>query len=119
MLAKQERAQAEPDSSVEQLDPYYRYTDRAQIAQFAQLCPALVPLLLEAAKEIAKHFDEPELVLEVVEGLTAEDQGLVVSINTDLPPEEAMARMDRFDEEWWVDVQDRAQGRVCIDVEFR
>ena len=107
------------DCSVEQLDPFYSYTDREAIARFARLCPALVPLLIEAAEQIGQYFTQPELVLEVVEGLSIEEQGLAVSINTDLAPEEAMARLERFDEEWWLDVQDQTEGRLCIDVEFR
>jgi hypothetical protein len=80
----------------------------------------LEPILEEAADRIDDYFPGSPLVLEVVnDPESTEDRQLVLFIVTDLGPAQAMERLDRFDEDWWVDALDKAQGKLCITLEFR
>lgn len=58
-------------------------------------------------------------MLEVVTEADAEDdRELFAFVQTDLPHQEALARLEQLDEDWWLDASDRAQGKLCMHVEF-
>jgi len=42
-----------------------------------------------------------------------------VIVRTSLSLEAAFRRLDRFDEDWWLDASDAAQGTLTIDIEAR
>ena len=44
------------------------------------------------------------------------DEQVVLGVSTDLPEEEALAALRRFDREWWVQEVTRAGGRLCVDL---
>lgn len=90
------------------------------VSDFLTEHPHLVPLLVEAYFQVAKYFqDEPEVVLEVVTDQEADNyRELFVFIQTTLTPEQAIARLSRFDRDWWLDESHRAQGNLCVHVEF-
>jgi hypothetical protein len=88
------------------------------VAAFLGEHPFLLPLPRESYDRINEHFPMARPVLEVVtdpEG--ADDFQLTVFIRTRLAPEEAMANLERFDDTWWLDAMDRAQGNLCITLE--
>jgi len=43
---------------------------------------------------------------------------LFAYIRTSLPVDEALSRLDKFDEEWFLDQLDRAGGRFNFNLEF-
>lgn len=93
---------------------------RDEVMSFLKAYPFLVPLLEEAYGKIAEYFETfSSVVLEVITEPEAEnDRELFAFIRTGLPVDEALARLERFDEEWWLEASDRAQGKLCIHVEF-
>jgi len=44
--------------------------------------------------------------------------GLVASIATDLEPLEAIGRLDRLDDDWWLAVLPSTEGKLILDLEF-
>ena len=42
----------------------------------------------------------------------------VLSLRTLLPPQEAMPRLDAFDETWWLDASRAVNGRIVVAIEF-
>lgn len=105
---------------VRALDRLYIFKERLEVLNFIDLHPFLVPLLFEAVGRIAQFFPEPQLSLEVVSDFEFPDSSqLVLSIETTLSPDEALKRLDRFDDDWWLDAAREAEGGLCIDVEFR
>ena len=60
------------------------------------------------------------LVLEVVTDPEADDPEpeLFALIETRLNPEEAAHRLDRLDEDWWLDHSPPGPGVLVLDVEF-
>ena len=81
--------------------------------------PFLVPLLLEAHGKIAEFFGpSPRIVLEVVTDPEAEYRELFALVRTNLSPSAALACLERFDQEWWLDASERAQCMLNVDVEY-
>ncbi len=90
------------------------------MAEFLDAHPFLVPLLMEAHGKIEKHFGPfPDVVLEVVTDPEAEnDRELFALVQTDLSPDEALHRLDRLDQEWWLEASLQARCLLNIDVEY-
>lgn len=100
-----------------------RYAMRAApaIHAFLQQHPVLLGLLDDAHRAIRAVFGNdarPELAMsEALEG--AEDRELHLLIPTRLDPAEALERLARLDETWWLDVAPRVQGLLVINVDYR
>ncbi len=92
-----------------------------EVSSFLQAHPFLFPLLVEAHGKIAEYFEpSTKPILEVIADPESEDsQELFVLILTHDTPEEALSRLDRLDQEWWLDVLPQARGKMTIDVEYR
>jgi hypothetical protein len=94
--------------------------DRIEILRFLERYPFLVSLLVEADTHIEKHFPLSLIFLTVV--TDPEEFGteqLIVYIATDLGPDEATDLLSDFDKKWWLKSLKRAQGKLCITVEFQ
>jgi hypothetical protein len=104
----------------EALEKFYNFRRPVEVKGFLAAHPFLVPLLVEAYGKIAAYFEpQPEVVLEVVTDPEADDdRRLFVFIQTSLLPEEALDRLDRLDDDWWLDAGDRGEGKLCLHVEF-
>ncbi len=107
-------------AEIELLERLYTFRERAEVLWFLERYPFLVSLLLEAYGKIGNHFPYPQVFLEVVTDPEAfDDYQLVIFIATNFAPDEAVGKLEQFDEDWWLDALDRAQGKLCINVEFR
>lgn len=82
----------------------YQLNDEADILAFLERHPALAPLLFEIRSNIRRFFDEDLVRLEMFYDpeWPQDDAELVVNIQTALEPKEALARLRRFDDEWWI-----------------
>jgi len=102
------------------LEQLYTFRRPLEVSQFLDTHPFLVPLLVEAHGKIEQYFGpSPDVVLEVVTDPEAiDDRELFAFIRTSFLPDEALGRLDRFDDEWWLDAMDKTLGALCIDVEF-
>jgi hypothetical protein len=98
----------------------YKFRDRLEVEQFLQEHGFLLPLLVDAYPVIEKHFGpHPDVVLEVVTDPEGPDESdLVAFIRTSLSPDQVLDKLNRLDEEWFLDVMDMTQGKLCIHVEF-
>jgi len=108
------------EPALQSLRQLYIFRRPEEVYGFLKTHPLLIPLLLEAHNKIVQYFGpSPEVVLEVVTDPEAmDDRELFAFIRTGLPPDEALNKLDRLDKEWWLDEADRAEGELCIDVEF-
>lgn len=104
------------------IEPLYDFRRPREVSDFLQAHPFLLPLLAEAHKKIAEHFELPLPAKPILEVITDPDseggQELYVLIPTCQPPEQALFHLDRLDQEWWLDVLPQARGRMTIDVEY-
>lgn len=104
----------------EALEKLYTFRRPMEVSEFLEARPFLVPLLVEAHDKIGEYFEpQPEVVLEVVADPEADDEReLFAFIQTSLLPEEALDRLERLDDDWWLDAADRGEGKLCLHVEF-
>lgn len=106
-------------AGIEEVGRLYVLQDRAQVREFLGGHPFLVPILLAARSEIAIDFPATPVVLRVVaDPDTTDDSYLVVAVTTTLSADEALDRLDRFGERWWLDTVGRTQGKVYVTLAF-
>jgi hypothetical protein len=106
---------------IEALEVQFEFTHEAE--RFLLKHDYLAAILSEAYKRIRPYFLTASLFLDVViDPEVAGDndtEQLVLTILTDLDVAEAMARLDRVDEEWWLGALPAARGKIAITLEFR
>jgi len=95
-----------------------RRDDRA-VDQFLTANNFLVDLLCTVAVKLEEHLLRCELFLEVISYPDSiDDKQLVVSVRTDMSDDDADDALEKFDDDWWLDNLHRAQGKVCVVLEF-
>lgn len=82
--------------------------------------PHLVSMLREIANVVPDYFgSEVGLSLQVVrDPEDGEDGELFVLVETSLPPDEALAKLRAFDEEWWFDRLRSVGGQITVTLEY-
>ncbi len=100
--------------------PFFHFSDADSVEDFLRKHPFLVGLILEAREQIRRYFGE-DCRLALQPFYDPEDPRhpqLLLLIQSDRPVEEKMALLDRFDEEWWFDVDFDAnpQGLLVINL---
>ena len=99
---------------------HYQIEEPVAVAEFLRRHPFLPDLLSEARQQISAIFGT-ETPVELSLFDDPEWQGnpeLCAQILTRLSAEEGLALQDRFDQSWWIDNLDRAQGKFVIMVGF-
>lgn len=106
-------------SPINQLQRLYLSRNDFAVWEFVDSHSFLIPVLEEVRQRVSDFFPLPfNLVLEITTDPEAVDSRvLFVFIQTTLALAEAMRRLDRFDEEWWLEASEPAEGKLCIDVE--
>ena len=101
------------------LELIYTFREREKVIKFLERNRFLSSLLLEAYFKISNYFPGSSLFLEVDNDpeVTMSEQ-LLVFIATNLSPSEVLCKLKQFDEDWWLDNLDRAQMKLCINLEF-
>lgn len=109
------------EQDIDSLERLYALRRRDEVIAFLSDHPFLVALLEEAHSEIQIYFNSYlQMTLEVVADPEAiDDRELVLFIQTELPPVEALASLDRLDEDWWLEASDASRGKLCIHVEYQ
>ncbi len=112
--------QALLQDDLQRLLPLYEINDPAAVSDYVRRFPFVIALLEEARPQLDRHFDAGTPVrLEVVadpEAAPPDNQQLFVVVLPDLAPDDAYARLARFDEEWFLDAAPRIRGRFNVDV---
>ena len=104
---------------LDKLRQIYSVRDATAVVRFLRLCPSLVDVLMEAQSQLECHFGaDPQVVLEVVSDPEGERDELFAYVRTSVSVGESLARLDRFDEEWFLDQLDRVNGQLNFDLEY-
>lgn len=108
-----------PDVIFDLLKSAYEFRGSAQVEEFLNKSSFLVSLLIEA-KVILNHFYEDSIMfLEVFKDPEfPSDQQLVIYVHTDIEVKQASDRLDLFFDFWWAENLSRANGLLCINLEF-
>jgi len=90
-----------------------------QITKFLALNPYLIPVLSETANILDRYFPGGNYNLHwYVDPEIAAFKWLTIEIPTKYSPREASDRLNRFDDEWWIDNEYKTNGNVIVNVEF-
>jgi len=105
---------------LDQLEDIYSPQKSADVRNFLYAHPKLVEVLLEAGVYLEQYFGpDPHVTLQVVRDPGVEGMAeLFAYILTSLPVDEALARLDRLDEEWFLDQLERVDGQFNFNLEF-
>ena len=107
-------------NGLEEIERLYALRKPLQVRRFLGEHDFLVPLLVAAYEVTPRYFAPLSLALEVIaDPDSIDDQQLVLFVILQLTPAEAFAKLQRFDNEWWLDAMDEARGCLCISLEFR
>ncbi len=111
---------AHSELAIKSFERLYAFRRPEEVRQFLEAYPFLTSLLREAHDKIGDYFGpQTAVTLEVVTDPEAmEDRELFAFIHTNLPSQEALDRLERLDQDWWLEASDRSEGRLCIHVEF-
>jgi hypothetical protein len=106
-----------------EIEKSYTLRNSAQVLEFIDKYPFLVPLLREAPEKINQYFPGAHLFLQVVidpEGTypegTSHDE-LFMIIATEMDSEESIERLWCLDEDWWLNASLGAQNKLEINLE--
>ena len=104
----------------EQLAASYQIENPPEAEAFLKEYSSLIPLLREAVPQVRLIFGtDVRLTLQVVhDPEVADESELTVYIHTNLPVEEAMDKLSRLDEEWFLDQLHCTHGKLNLDVQF-
>ncbi len=102
------------------LDRLFTVRNPSAVRRFIQAHPDLVDIVVEAHSQVQKHFGPgTRIALEVVRDPDAQDaEQLFAYIQTALPVDEALKRLDQLDEEWFLDQVDLVQDDFNLNLEF-
>jgi hypothetical protein len=107
-----------PDRHLNGLDGYILSKSSA-VGNFLQAHQELSSLLDEAYQELRKYFSSEDLKLELVaDPEIVGNQQLFVYIFTSLSVTDALQKFNEFDEQWWLDRIDRANGLLNFNLRF-
>ncbi len=109
---------------INKIDALYTVAEADKEALFAFLAdePGVCDLLAEAHAWLERIFGRGfQARLQVVndpEDEDGESEQLFAYLETFLPVEEALAKLDEFDEAWFLDALDRAGGKLNFNLAF-
>lgn len=107
------------ERALDQIQAWYRMEDAARVRKFISRHSVIAELLIEAYGPLHQHFGvNPSIVLRIESD--PERYGcdeLFAYIQTPLPPDQAIAALDRFDFDWFLDHAMRADGRFNFNIE--
>lgn len=108
------------EAELSAIKSFYQLRKDSEVTQFLEEHPFLISLLIELYDKIRYYFDsDTEMILDLVTDPEAEvDRVLFALIRTKLPSSRALDRLDRLDDEWWLENLHHAEGKLCIDVDF-
>ena len=89
-----------------------------KVLDFLKEHETLVSFLIEDAySKIREYFPTEELVLDVLTDPETNEKILIAFIRTDLSPEDALSKLEKLDEDWWLSAASREE-KLCIHLEF-
>lgn len=90
-----------------------------EVEGFIAAHPQLLSVLREAPSAITSYFPSAAIRLQILTDPEIPGRkDMFLGILTSLGAEEACERLDRLDKEWSLNAMEKADGLLCIDVEF-
>jgi hypothetical protein len=98
------------------LELLYTFRSSSSVETFLENHPFLAQMLIDLHGQLEHFFPWSNMILDI----SADPEGnyLVVYVVTDTTAQEAIERLDRFDDQYWIDHRHRAQGKLIVNIEF-
>ena len=108
------------ESEIRRLQTFYEFRNSPEIRRFLRTYPDLIALLDEARVYLEDVFGpSPRVALQVVLDPEVDSlKQLVAYIVTSLPVDEALGRLEQFDDEWFLSQLDLTGGCLIFNLEF-
>ncbi len=109
---------SQPD--LDRLGQSYALRNPEEVAAFVWHHPEVIDPLLTAADIVPRYFG-PDVPLVLVVEWAQEGDGrpeLVALIQTDLDADAALAALDRFDQDWWLDILHQTGSKLLFGLEY-
>lgn len=102
---------------IELLEVFYPFANPNEVRDFLWANKYLIEVLFEAHKQIKRVFGQGvNIHLELHRDPDENFEELFVVIETDLSPKLSLDLLDRFDEEWFLDIADKTEGKLNVTV---
>ena len=98
------------------LELLYTFRSSASVETFLANYPFLAQMLIDLHGQLKHFFPESSLVLDI--SVDPEAEYLVVYVVMNTTPQDAIERLERFDDGYWLDRHHQAQGKLIVNVEF-
>ena len=108
-------------ASIPGLASCYELRNSAEVDAYGAKHPQLTGFLFDSYKQLRTYFDAAaSFALEVVRDpeISPPSDFLFVNIRTSMPVDEAMERLEQFDEAWYLDQADAFGELVNFNLEF-
>lgn len=106
-------------ADIESLEKLYSWREKKEVLEFLETSQFLIAILLEAPDKICHYFPEAQLFLECVtdpEGI--DDDMLELAICMNLDPDEAVDKLNKFQDDWWLNLSDKIRQPLCPILEY-
>jgi hypothetical protein len=96
------------------LSGIYRMEGEKKILDFLENRKDSIHMLFDIHKRLQKYFPNSPISMKALQN------DLIISIGTTFNPDEAIDRLDRFDDDWWLDRSSALDSgtSICIRVEY-
>ncbi|MEH2158811.1 hypothetical protein [Nostoc sp.] len=107
-------------SNFSKISNLYSIDNIVETLRFLRKHQNLIDVLLEANLEIRKYFPSEKLRLKLyVDPESPQWEKLVLSIYTSTESaNEALSKLDEFDNKWWIEASLGVAVNLCINLEF-
>ncbi len=108
------------NQKIDFLSKIYVFRNSGDVYDFLGDKRQIVGLVAEARYKIREYFPHEELFLDIITYPDSIGENkLVINISTKLSPDEAISKLDMFDENWWIDASECYDTELCIQVEYK
>jgi len=105
-------------NDIKQLENLYLFNNPVDIRRFLLTHNYLIDPLYEVYDQIRRIFGESIVQIRLEHDRDPEEdfEGLFITIETNLPVSQSLDLLERFDEEWWLDVDNEVREVMTIMV---
>lgn len=102
-----------------ELEKVYFFKEKSQVIRFLNENSYLIPLLFDTAKVIEQYFPDYKPKLRYpVDQEVIDSTRLYIDIPTKYSPKEALDKLDKFEDNWWLENEYKGKGNLTLNVEF-
>jgi len=108
------------ESNIEFLQEFYIFNNPIEVKTFLFSNDCLFDTLYEAHQQLRRIFGESviNIHLEILKDPDEMFEQLFVIVKTNRSPEESLSLLDKFDQEWWLDVDSDIRQNLEIDIDI-